>query len=110
MKTYIKIGEKEYPAAILGSIQDSKWDGRKSKTIRLEISYEAAIGLFVNGAPWSIIERGEVAGQAVENEYDNSEYCVAGDITDHRDGTVSVKMGMATADEILAILTGEAST
>lgn len=110
MKTYIKIGGNEYPATILGSIQDSKWDGRKSKAIRLEMSYEAAMGLFVNGAPWSIIERGEVAGQSVENEYDNSEYCVAGDITDHRDGTVSVKMGMATADEILAILTGEAST
>ena len=121
MKTYIKIGGQEYPAAILGSIQDSKWDGRKSKTIRLEMSYEAAMGLVVNGAPWSIIEReetpvldenGEPTGEVTteQNEYDNSEYCVAGDITDHRDGTVSVKMGMATADEILAILTGEAST
>lgn len=110
MKTYIKIGGQEYPAAILGSIPDSKWDGRKSKTIRIKMSYEAAIGLFVNGATWSIIERGEIAGAEVENEYDNSEYCVAGDITDHRDGTVSAKMGMATADEILAILTGEAST
>lgn len=110
MKTYIKIGGNEYPATILGSIQDSKWDGRKSKAIRIKMTYEAAVGLFVNGAPWSIIERGEIAGAEVENEYDNSEYCVAGDITDHRDGTVSVKMGMATADEILAIITGEAST
>lgn len=107
MKTYIKIGGQEYPAAILGSIQDSKWDGRKSKTIRLKISYEAAMGLFVNGAPWSIIERGEVAGAEVENEYDNSEYCVAGDITDHRDGTISAKMGTVTAEELLAVLTGE---
>lgn len=110
MKTYIKIGGNEYPATILGSMQDSKWDGRKSKTIRIKMTYEAAMGLFVNGATWSIIERGEVAGQAVENEYDNSEYCVAGDITDHRDGTISAKMGTVTAEEILAVLTGEAST
>ena len=31
---------------------------------------------------------------------DLSEYCVAGDITDHRNGTISVVMGKQTTDEI----------
>lgn len=31
--------------------------------------------------------------------YDNSAFLVAGDITDHRDGTITVKMGRLTALE-----------
>ena len=38
------------------------------------------------------------------NEYDNSDYCVAGDIVDHRDGTISVKMGKPTAEELLSMI------
>lgn len=39
--------------------------------------------------------------------YDNSDYCVAGDITDHRDGTVTVKMGRLTAlEETLELIYG----
>lgn len=38
----------------------------------------------------------------VVNEYDNSEYSLAGDITDHRDGTVSIKMGKPTEAEASA--------
>jgi hypothetical protein len=31
-----------------------------------------------------------------ETEFDNSDYCLAGDITDHRDGRITVKMGKLT--------------
>ena len=37
-------------------------------------------------------------------EYDNSDCCLAGDVTDHRDGTITVKMGKPTAAEINQIL------
>ena len=37
-------------------------------------------------------------------EYDNSDYCMAGDVTVHRDGTVTVKMGKPTAEELYNIL------
>ena len=42
-------------------------------------------------------------------EFDNSDFCVAGDVTDHRDGTVTVKMGKLTALEetLLMIYGGE---
>ena len=115
--TYVKINETEYPAAINGTLIDRAWDNRESKTITLEMPYEQVIELFEENAPWSIVERftadvldeeGNPTGETTENvvEYDNSEYCVAGSVTDHRNGTVSVKMGKPTDSELLAIIMG----
>ena len=113
--TYVKINKIEYPAAINGTVTDRAWDNRESKTIRLEMAHADALALFVNDAPWSIVERytkeeldeeGNIVTSEVVDEYDNSEYCVAGSITDHRDGTVSVKMGKPTDAELLAIIMG----
>ena len=121
MKTYIKIGGQEYTAGITGTDMDTRWNYRKCKTIRLEMPYETAAALFQNNVPWSIIEReetpvldenGEPTGEVTteQHEYDNSEYCVAGDITDHRDGTVSVKMGKKTQLETEQELRKDAET
>ena len=107
--TYVKINNTLYPAQISGRLQDNNWNGRSSKTITLEMEYATAIALFVDDLIWSIYDDGveeNVTGEPAE--FDNSEYCVAGDVTDHRDGTVSVKMGMPTDGEILAIITGGA--
>jgi hypothetical protein len=123
---YIKIGEDLYPADINGKMKDNAWNDRESKEINLEMDYETAVNLFVDGLAWSIVQRYEVPVNEViyktnedgepmldeygapiveavvpsatiqEDEFDNSEYCIAGDITDHRDGTISVKMGKLT--------------
>ena len=37
-------------------------------------------------------------------EWDNADYCVAGPITDNRDGTITAKMGKKTDSDILAEL------
>ena len=42
----------------------------------------------------------EVVMEPYEEIYDNSEYCMAGPITDNRDGTVYVKMGKPTELEL----------
>ena len=121
MQTYIKIGGQEYAAGITGTDMDTRWNYRKSKTIRLEMPYETAAALFQDNVPWSIIERyetpvldenGEDTGEVTTQDYayDNSEYCVAGDITDHRDGTVSVKMGKKTQLEKEQELSQDAET
>ena len=101
--TYIKIGEKLYPATIAGRTNDHEWDGRESKTITIEMTYAEAIETLVDGVAWSIVYQGESYvnenGETVTPdsvEYDNTDFCVSGSITDHRDGTVSVKMGMHT--------------
>ena len=73
------------------------------------MDYVTANKLFVNGVIWSIVmehtkeieninkEGNSVAETVVETEeFDNSEYNLAGDITDHRNGTITVKMGKLT--------------
>lgn len=107
--TAIKINGTEYPADISGKLDDREWGGRASKTIRLTMTAAEAAELFVDDVPWSIVTDAVTdEDEEIREEYDNSEYCVAGDITDHRDGTVTVKMGKLTAGEILAIITGGA--
>lgn len=109
--TYITIGDRLIKAVISGALKDLTWDDRDTKTIRTAMTFEEASALFVDGLEWSIVYVQELyddkTGNIVQEEpeiYDNSDYCVAGDITDHRDGTVSVKMGKITDGEALAEL------
>lgn len=126
MAIYIKVQDKQYPAIITGRIHDKDWNERESKAIRLEMSYSEAIALFVDDIQWSILqevekfettdkenineETGEIELIPVTvpvttiEEYDNSEYSIAGEIIDHRDGTVTIKMGKPTAEELLAMI------
>lgn len=107
--THIKINNTLYPATINGKMSDTAWDGRASKAITLEMDYAQASALFVDGIAWSIVqeqevptydENGEQIGTEMQtSEFDNSDYCLAGDITDHRDGRITVKMGALTEVE-----------
>lgn len=110
MAIYIKVNNTEYPAAVNGVYNDRTWDGRDTKTVTLTMTHDQAAELLPDNTPWSIVQRdmvdkydaeGNPTGetQEVVNEYDNSEYSLAGDITDHRDGTVSIKMGKPTETE-----------
>lgn len=112
---YFKTGDTEYPASIAGKMTDREWDNRESKAVTLEMTYAEAAALFVDGLSWSIVQReavpvydaqGNDTGETTEQvqQWDNSDYCVAGEITDHRDGTVTCKMGKKTASDVLAEL------
>lgn len=109
---YFKANNTEYPASIAGKITDRDWDGRGSKAVTLTMTNAAAVQLFVDGLSWSIVQRdtvpvydtdGKPTGATEEQvqEWDNSEYCVAGPITDNRDGTCTCKMGKKTEVELL---------
>lgn len=115
MATYVEINGNQYPAVITGRLNDKDWDGRESKAIKVEMAYAEALNLFVNDVDWNIVQDVEVMHEvegkdgamimepAIEQEvYDNSDYSIAGDIIDHRDGHVTVKMGKPTAEEMLA--------
>lgn len=125
MAIYIKVNNIEYPAAVNGVYNDRTWDNRDTKTITLTMTHAEAAALLPDNTPWSIVQRetvdvldeqGKPTGETKEvvNEYDNSEYSLAGDITDHRNGTVSIKMGKPTETEnavgAVVALTGEVVT
>ena len=113
---FVKINETLYPATVSGRVQDKDWDNRESKAITLEMDYATAAALFVDGLAWSIVQQEEVpvldeygnqtGTEMQETEWDNSEYDVAGSITDHRNGTITAKMGKITAEEALAEIMG----
>ena len=111
MAEFIKVGGQEYPATLIYNYKDRNWDMRETQTVHLTMPYAEAAALLPDNTPWSIVQRetvdvldeqGKPTGETKEvvNEYDNSEYSIAGDITDHRDGTVSIKMGKPTESEL----------
>lgn len=111
---YIKINGTLYPATISGKVTDTDWDRRESKAITLEMDYDTAAALFVDGLAWSIVHQAnsytDDEGNTVTpepEEYDNSDFCVAGSLTDNRDGTMTVKMGKLTElEEAYELLLG----
>lgn len=121
--TYIKINDTIYPAEISGKNPDIQWDRRHSLTITTSaMDYSTAATLFADNAVWSVImDIVDQSGSPVLNddgtnqqeEYDKSDWCVAGPITDNRDGSISIKMGKMTELEtqiaINKILLGEGS-
>lgn len=108
----VKIRSAEYETKIVGRSKDSSWDFRASKEITLTMDYVTAAATFQDNVPWSTIYQGPdyydpetqqmVTPEPVET--DCSDYCILGDITVHRDGTVTVKMGKPTATELNQIL------
>lgn len=105
MSTILKANNTETPCEAAEHYRDSAW-GRPTCTVTIKASAAEIAALLPDGAAWSLIEREDVldesgmpTGQTVDHERDMSEYSLSGDITDHRDGTVSIKMGKPTETE-----------
>lgn len=113
MAQYLKVNGQEYPATLIYNYKDRNWDMRETQTVHLTMPYaQAAAALLPSGTPWSNVFRetkdklgndGNPTGQTEEvvTEEDMSAYSLAGEITDYRDGTVSIKMGKPTETETL---------
>ena len=110
MAEFIKVNGQEYPVTHISKYQDASWGGRSTQTLYLTMTHDQVAALLPDNTPWSIVQRdmvnvldeqGNPTGETKEvvNEYDNSEYSLSGAITDHRDGTVSIKMGKPTETE-----------
>ena len=113
MTLSIMINTTEYPILSCDWVlTNNQWDRRDTKAIRLTMTHEQASELFVDGLAWSLVQRdtypvfddkGQPTGETkTETQtFDNSDYSVAGSITDNRDGTVTCMMGKPTETETL---------
>lgn len=113
MSISILIENTEYPTIkVDGMFKNPSWDRRDTKAITLEMTHTQAASLFVDGLAWSIKQvdtypvlddKGQPTGETkTETQiFDNSDYSVAGSITDNRDGTVTCMMGKPTETETL---------
>ena len=125
MAEFIKANGQEYPATLIYNYKDLNWDMRETQTVHLTMPYAQAAALLPDNTPWSNVFRetkdkldndGNPTGQTEEvvTEEDMSAYSLAGEIVDHRDGTVSIKMGKPTEAETavgaVVALTGEVVT
>ena len=110
MAEFIKVAGQEYPAKAIYLYKDRNWDMRETQTVHLTMPYAQAAALLTSGTPWSNVFRetvdkldndGNPTGQTEEvvTEEDMSAYSLAGEITDYRDGTVSITMGKPTEAE-----------
>ena len=88
--------EAAYPVSTEPSIFEKKQDGREVLRLTVEGKYSAVVKDFVDGA--QIVLRDTDDGNG-EVEYDKSEFSIAGDIVDHRDGRITVYMGKPTDSE-----------
>lgn len=107
---YIRVNNVDYPAiSIDGKLQDDMWDNRHTKKFRIPITYAEAKSVFVDGVSWAIVsvtepDAGEEPFEPFEEVFSNDDFPLAGNITDHRDGTVSITMGKLTDLEEAYIL------
>lgn len=110
---YVKVNNTLYPASIAGKMVNKEWDNRESKAITLESNFTTVNALFQDNTIWSIVseetvpvldekgnpvldENGEQTYETQQTEFDNSEFCIRGDLTVHVDGTCTVEMGKPT--------------
>lgn len=121
--TKVKINGNEYIANISGMMSDASWDNRETKTIEFYgiLTAQQVEEMFHEGCSWSIIYEYDIQEPVLDidgnpttmlvdgsnptmlmqtvtkrEEYDNSDFSMAGAVTDYRNGIVSVKMAKLT--------------
>lgn len=88
--------EAAYPVSSEPSIFEKKQNGREVIRLTVEGKYSAVVNDFTDGAQITLVDTDDGNGTI---EYDKSEFSIAGDIVDHRDGRITVYMGKPTAEE-----------
>lgn len=89
----IKVNNITFPLLFSTGAQEIMFGHKRDVvTLTIEASYADAVGNFVEGAAFTIVDDDGA-------EYVHDEYPTPGAITDNRDGTVVVKMGAANTKE-----------
>ena len=88
--------EAVYPVSSEPSIFEKKQNGREVLRLTVEGKYSAVVKDFADGAQITLVDTDDGNGSV---EYDKSEFSIAGDIVDHRDGRITVYMAKPTEGE-----------
>lgn len=99
----VKINSMSFPLlSATAATEYMKNYNRDVVTLKMEATFEDAATNFIDGATFTIIDD-------AEQSYEYKDHTMAGQITDHRDGTVTVKMGKANTAEQDAIAAQQAA-
>lgn len=88
------------PTTVKAAVHPYPSDGRIWRRITVVASIEEAKTSFVDDIQYRHEWESEANGATEIRQEDLSEFCLAGDIVDHRDGTVTVYMGKPTELEL----------
>lgn len=92
----LRINEKEFPlVSARAAIENMKNFRRDVISLTIKATYAEAAAEFTDGATFVVVDDSVTPAE----EYTYSDHTLAGPITDHRDGTVTVKMGKANTAE-----------
>lgn len=96
MAEFIRVGGQEYPATCIYLYKDRNWNDRDVRNVFFNLPYDQVVALMPTGTKWSSILK---ENDVVVEETDMSEFSIAGQVVDYRNGTVSIKMGKPTETE-----------
>lgn len=92
----LRINEKEFPLlSARAAIEELKGFRRDVISLNITATYQEAAVAFTDGATFTVVDDSMTPAE----EFEYADHTMAGAITDHRDGTVTVKMGKANTAE-----------
>lgn len=92
----LRINEKEFPLlSARAATEELKGFRRDVISLTITATYQEAAVAFTDGATFTVVDDSMTPAE----EFEYADHTMAGAITDHRDGTVTVKMGKSNTAE-----------
>ena len=92
----LRTNEKEFPLlSARAATEELKGFRRVVISLTITATYKEAAVAFTDGATFTVVDDNMTPAE----EFEYADHTMAGPITDHRDGTVTVKMGKANTAE-----------
>ena len=92
----LRINDKEFPLlSARAATEELKGFRRDVISLTIEATYAEAAAEFIDGATFTVVDDSVTPAE----EFEYTDHTLAGPITDHRDGTVTVKMGKSNTAE-----------
>lgn len=102
----LRINEKEFPLLSARAATEQMKNFRRDViSLTIIATYQEAAAAFTDGSTFTVVDDSVTPAE----EFEYTDHTMAGPITDHRDGTVTVKMGKSNTAEQDAIAAQQAA-